>query len=70
MTKIPITQRGNSGDMRSGMERAMAANADILHAAKPGRIADSRGARPSMGVHPETSQVAQALGPGKAPRKL
>lgn len=69
MSKPPFT-RGSVGDMRSGMETAMGANADALHQVKPGRIADPRGGRPSLGVHPETSMVNVQKGPGRAPRKL
>lgn len=39
---------GNQGDMRSGIETAMGAQADKLHAAKKGSIAAPRPPTPSM----------------------
>ena len=57
--------RGNQGDMRSGMEKAMSDHADAVHPVQSKSVTR----RLSMGTQPSYSQVQDKQGSGKAPRK-
>lgn len=61
MSKTPSR---SSGDIRSGMERAMAEQADALH----GQVARPKQPRASLGVNPETSMVQERRGSGSKPK--